>query len=74
MTLEEIKAAVDAGNRVHWVNSGYVVTRDELGQYLITFTQNGSAIGLTSRDGTRLNGKPVKFFVSERADVCHEVF
>ena len=56
MTLEDIKAAMDAGNRVHWVNSGYVVTRDRLGQYLITFTRNGSAIGLTSRDGTRLNG------------------
>ncbi|AHD08845.1 hypothetical protein PhaeoP75_01063 [Phaeobacter gallaeciensis] len=74
MTLEEIKAAVDAGNRVHWGNSGYVVTRDDLGQYLITFTRNGSAIGLTSRDGTRLNGKPDEFFVSESDEVCHEVF
>ena len=74
MTLEEIKAAVDAGNRVHWVNSGYVVTRDDLGQYLITFTRNGSAIGLTSRDGTCLNGEPDEFFTSESAEVCHEVF
>lgn len=74
MTLEEIKAVVDAGNRVHWVNSGYVVTRDRLGQYLITFTRNGSAIGLVSRDGTRLNGKPNEFFISESAEVCHEVF
>lgn len=74
MTLEEIKAAVDAGNRVHWVNSGYVVTRDRLGQYLITFTRNGSAIGLTSRDGTRLNGKPDEFFINEGGGVCHEVF
>ena len=31
MTLEEIKATVDAGDRVHWVNSGYLVTRDRLG-------------------------------------------
>lgn len=61
MTLEEIKTAVDAGDRVHWINSGYVVTRDGLGQYLITFTRNGSAIGLTSRDGTRMNGKPNDF-------------
>ncbi|SEW05569.1 MULTISPECIES: hypothetical protein [Rhodobacterales] len=74
MTLEEIKAAVDAGNRVHWVNSGYVVTCDCLGQYLITFTRNGSAIGLTSHDGTCLNGKPGKFFISESTEVCHEVF
>ncbi len=74
MTLEDIKAAVDAGNRVHWVNSGYVVTSDDLGQYLITFTRNGSAIGLTSRDGTRLNGEPDEFFVEEHAEDCHEVF
>ena len=74
MTFAEIKTAVDAGNRVHWVNSGYVVTCDGLGQYLITFTRNGSAIGLTSRDGTRLNGKPDEFFICESAEVCHEVF
>lgn len=74
MTLEEIKTAVDAGNRVHWANRGYVVTRDKLGQYLITFTRNGSAIGLTSRDGTRLNGKPDEFFIDEGGGVCHEVF
>ncbi len=74
MTLEEIKTAVDAGDRVHWVNSGYVVTRDDLGQYLITFTRNGSAIGLTSRDGARLNGEPGEFFIEESAEVRHKVF
>ena len=74
MTLEKIKAAVDAGNRVHWVNRGYVVTRDDLGQYLITYTRNGSAIGLTSRDGTRLNGEPGDFFIEESAEIRHEVF
>lgn len=74
MTLEEIRAAVDAGNRVHWVNNGYLVTRDGLGQYLITFTRNGSAIGLTSRDGTRLNGEPGDFFIEESAEIRHEVF
>ena len=74
MTLEDIKAAVDAGNRVHWANSGYVVTCDGLGQYLITFSRNGSAIGLTSQDGTLLNGQPGEFFISESAEVCHEIF
>jgi len=69
MTLEEIKTAVDAGNRVHWVNSGYVVTRDDLGQYLITFTRNGSAIGLTNWDGTRLNGEPDEFFIEGSAGI-----
>ena len=74
MTLEEIKTAVDAGDRVHWVNSGYVVTRDDLGQYFITFMRNGSAIGLTGRDGTLLNGEPDEFFIGESAEVRHEVF
>ena len=74
MTLEDIKAALDAGNRVHWVNSGYVVTRDDLGQYLITFTLSGSAIGLTSQDGTLLKRQPGEFFLSESAEVCHEIF
>jgi hypothetical protein len=35
MTLEDIKAAVDAGQTVHWANTGYIVHKDRLGQYLI---------------------------------------
>ena len=57
MTLEDIKAAVDAGQTVHWANTGYVVHKDRLGQYLITYVPNGSCIGLTDRSGHRLNGK-----------------
>ena len=69
MTLQGIKQAVGAGKRVHWSNAGYVVTRDRLGQYLITFKKNGSAIGLTNRDGTRLNGRPEEFFITDSAKV-----
>jgi len=68
MTLQEIKQAVDAGNRVCWSNAGYVVTRDWLGQYLITLKKNGSAIGLTNRDGTRLNGKPDEFYIADSVE------
>jgi len=64
MTLQEIKAAVDARHRVHWANPGYRVIRDRLGQYLIVFTRNGDTIGLTDRSGTRLNGQPEQFFVA----------
>ena len=39
MTLQEIKAAVDAGHRVHWANPGYRVIRDKLGQYLMRYAQ-----------------------------------
>ncbi len=31
MTLDDIKAAVDAGQTVHWANIGYVVHKDWLG-------------------------------------------
>ena len=67
MTLDEIKAAVDAGQTVHWVNTGYVVHKDRLGQYLITYVPNGSCIGLTDRGGHRLNGKEAEFFIG----CCH---
>lgn len=65
MTLEDIKAAVDAGQTVHWANTGYVVHKDRLGQYLITYVPNGSCIGLTDRGGHGLNGKEAEFFVAQ---------
>ena len=68
MTLEEIKAAIDAGRTVHWANTGYRVHKDSLGQYLITFEPNGSTIGLTDREGKRLNGKEVEFFIARSED------
>ena len=68
MTLEEIKAAVDAGQTVHWANTGYVVHKDRLGQYLITYVPNGSCIGLTDRGGHRLNGKEAEFFIARSED------
>ncbi|MFV1709744.1 hypothetical protein VWY03_00470 [Phaeobacter sp. JH20_09] len=68
MTLEDIKAAVDAGQTVHWANTGYVVHKDRLGQYLITYVPNGSCIGLTDRGGQRLNGKEAEFFIARSED------
>ena len=68
MTLDEIKAAVDAGQTVHWANTGYVVQKDRLGQYLITYVSNGSCIGLTDRGGHRLNGKEAEFFIARSED------
>ena len=52
MTLDEIKAAVDAGQTVHRANTGYIVHKDRFGQYLITYVPNGSCIGLTTGAGT----------------------
>jgi hypothetical protein len=68
MTLDDIKAAVDAGQTVHWANTGYVVHKDRLGQYLITYVPNGSCIGLTDRGGHRLNGKEAEFFIALSED------
>jgi len=66
MNIAEIKTAVDAGQSVHWSNAGYVVRKDTLGQYLIIFEPNSSAIGLTDRSGCRLNGQEEDFFLSVR--------
>jgi hypothetical protein len=65
MTLEEIKAAVDAGLNVYWSNVGYRVIKDRLGRYLIGYDIDGpheNYIGLTHQDGITLNGKPEEFF------------
>ena len=70
MTLDDIKAAVDAGQTVHWANTGYVVHKDRLGQYLISFLPNGSCIGLTDREGQRLNGKEAEFFIAQSKDAA----
>ncbi len=70
MTLDEIKIAVDAGQTVHWANIDYRVHKDSLGQYLITFEPNGSTIGLTDREGQRLNGKEAEFFIARSEDAA----
>ncbi|ATG45587.1 hypothetical protein [Phaeobacter piscinae] len=72
MTLEDIKAAIDDGHTVHWANTGYVVHKGRLGQYLITYVPNGSCIGLTDRSGQRLNGKEAEFFIAGPAEVDEE--
>lgn len=68
MTLDEIKAAIDAGKRVHWANTGYEVIKDCHGRYLIVWQEDKNAIGLTWRDGVTMNGKPEQFFIGE--EVC----
>lgn len=65
MTFAEIRAAVDAGTTVHWANESYRVIKDRLGQYLVIYTPNGSAIGLTDQAGQRLNGREADFFVAQ---------
>lgn len=66
MNIKGIKTAVDAGKIVHWANTGYVVRKDRLGQYLIVYLPNCSMIGLTNRAGTQLNGTSGDFFIADR--------
>lgn len=63
MTLDEIKAAVDAGRVVHWKNPSYRVIKDRIGQYLVMYA-NRNCIGLTHRDGVTLNGQPDDFYTA----------
>lgn len=65
MNLTEIKAALDAGQRVYWVHNGYEVIKDNLGQYLIRY-ETGDCIGLTHQDGVTLNGKEKEFFTIKK--------
>ena len=65
MTLEEIKKAIEEGKRVHWSHSGYVVVKDNIGQYFIKCLSNNHCIGLTWLDGVTVNGKPEDFYISE---------
>lgn len=62
MTIEQIKAAVDAGKTVHWANASYTVIRDSLGQYLIR--RGDRCCGLTDRSGTELQGREDQFFIA----------
>jgi len=62
MNLQEIKAAVEAGETVHWVNQQYVVIKDTLGRFLIKCLTNDSCNGLTWTDGQTLNGKESQFY------------
>ncbi len=64
MDIASIKAAVDAGQTVHWANHGYIVVKDSLGEYLIKYIPSGWCCGLTNRAGDKLNGKPSDFYLA----------
>ena len=68
MTIEEIKRAVDAGEKVKWANDLYDVVKSKWGEYLIVCRPNGSTIGLHGKAGTdresHLNGDEDQFYVA----------
>lgn len=62
MTLDEIKAAVDAGKTVFWASEAYRVEKDG-SDYIIRCVLNQNVIGLTWDDGVTLNGHPNQFYI-----------
>ena len=66
MTLQEIQAAVMAGQTVHWASTAYVVKyASAIDEFLIYCLLNETSIGLTWKDGVTMNGKEDQFFVAE---------
>ena len=64
MTLQEIQAAVMAGQTVHWASTLYVVKyASAIDEFLIYCLSNDTFIGLTWQDGVTMNGSEDQFFV-----------
>ena len=63
MTVQEIKTAVTNGKNVYWINSNYIVTKDNLNQYFIKCIDNNSLVGLTHKNGITLSEDENKFYI-----------
>ena len=64
MTLQEIQAAVMAGQTVYWASTLYVVKyASAIDEFLIYCLSNDTCIGLTWQDGVTMNGSEDQFFV-----------
>lgn len=63
MTLQEIKAAVEAGKRVFWRVQAYEVIKDK-NRWLIYCHLNSNCSGLTWADGVTMSEKPEDFFIA----------
>lgn len=64
MTLDEIKAAVMAGKKVHVGSMAYRVEYWAKNDEFFIVCVNGHAIGLTHRNGVTINARPDEFFVA----------
>jgi hypothetical protein len=62
MNLQEIKEAINNGQKVYWANENYEVILGKSGYYLIECVVNGNCIGLTHIDGVTLNGNENEFY------------
>jgi hypothetical protein len=60
MNLDQIKSAVESGEKVFWGNDSYQVIKAKLGEFLVVH-DGGSCVGLTSQSGI-LQGKEKDFY------------
>ena len=67
MTLDQIKSAVEAGEKVYWSNPSYEVIKDKKGQWMVCHT-NGYCVGLTHADGVTMDYKGEDFFIGLNPD------
>lgn len=51
MTIQEIEDAVDAGKKVYWATTAYIVIKDSLNRYMIQCLLNNSYVMLTDSEG-----------------------
>ena len=64
MNLEQIKSAVESGEKVFWANDSYQVIKDKLGGFLVVH-DGGYCVGLTNRSGI-LVGKEKDYFTAKK--------
>jgi hypothetical protein len=61
-SMRDVKDAVDAGKRVCWKQSNYVVEKDA-GGYIVRCTNNDHCVGLYWLDGVTTDYKPADFYI-----------
>ena len=71
MNLEQIKKAIEMGERVYWEHTGYEVLKDSVNKYFIKH-YDGHIIGLVWDDGVTINGKEDDFFIWYEREVVTE--
>ena len=63
MKIDEIKKAVNDGEKVFYSSKNYQVIKDKNDNYFIKCLSNNNFIGLTWLDGKTLNGNENDFFI-----------
>ena len=74
MTIKEIKATINSGQKVELYNGAYEVIKDDKGQYLIRSKDNCHCIGLHGQVGTKfenITNFPIEDFYVGNCSNCY---